>query len=72
MRKCPHCKKNVSDTARKCKFCWERIIDNQDYTVSNEKSKNYDGDIGRMLVKYVGWFIILWVIWFIILIIILI
>lgn len=28
MRKCNNCKKTVSETAKKCKYCWERLSEN--------------------------------------------
>lgn len=30
MRKCPHCKKKISETAKKCKFCWEWVDEKED------------------------------------------
>ena len=30
MRKCPHCMKTISETAKKCKFCWNWIYEKRD------------------------------------------
>lgn len=45
MRKCPHCLKKISETARKCKFCGKWVIDNNPFREEKEKIKSIKGEV---------------------------
>ena len=56
MRKCPHCSKKISDTARKCKYCWEWVIDiNENPIVDNgPKIREQDEETkGKNIEEYI-------------------
>lgn len=58
MKKCPHCEKNVSETARKCKFCWKRIVEKTEEIKKIENKENSDE---TELIYFVGiWKMLIW------------
>ncbi len=58
MKKCPHCKKKVSETARKCKFCWKWIVEEWDVTQKIEVKENLDE---KELIDLAGiWKMLIW------------
>jgi len=42
MKICPYCESNLSETAKKCKFCWERIEKDEKTNKIEKNRKNYN------------------------------
>jgi len=42
MRKCPYCEAEVSETAKKCRYCWEFLIENnQKNSIASENESKW-------------------------------
>lgn len=58
MRICPYCNWKISDTAKKCKHCWERVnqLNNHDESKKIENQKWEDKHFEKKIKKVNDWF----------------